>query len=274
MSEHEIWRVTGSAPEIYERALVPAIFAAWAPQVVDLANPRLGDRVLDVACGTGVVARAAAGRVGSTGTVTGVDLNPGMLAVARSVALSGQPPRAPIHWREGNADKLPFPSNAFDVVYCQLGLQFIPNRLAALREMHRMLVVEGRLALMVWGRIQESPGFATLAVSLERHIGPEAVSFIQVPFSLSNPEELAALAHTAGFRDVIVQPQVGMVRFPSIEHFVSNYVAGTPLAGHVSAAGEAARERLVNDARNALGQFVGNGGLAFPITAQLLRARK
>ena len=273
MSKHETWQFAGSAPETYQRALVPAIFAPWVAQVVDLANPRQGDRVLDVACGTGVVARAAASRVGSAGAVTGIDLNPGMLTVAKSVPVSDQPPSAPIHWHEGNADKLPFPSNFFDIVYCQLGLQFFPDRPAALREMHRVLVAGGRLAVMVWGGLQESPGFATLAVLLQRHIGPEAACFMQAPFSLSDPEELAVLARSAGFRDVAVQSRDGTVRFPSIEHFVANYVAGTPLAGYVSAAGEEAREHLLSEAQSALRQFVENGELVFPIAARLLNAR-
>jgi ubiquinone/menaquinone biosynthesis C-methylase UbiE len=272
MSKPWDWQVAGSAPETYQRALVPAIFASWVSQVVDLANPRQGDRVLDVACGTGAVARAAASRVSSTGAVTGFDLNAGMLTVAKSVPVSDQLTTAQIHWQEGDAGKLPFPSNVFDIVYCQHGLQFFPDRPAALREMHRVLVAGGRLALTVWGEIQESPGFATLAVLLRQHIGPEAASFMQAPFSLSDPEELTALAHGAGFRDVAVQSRGGTVRFPSIEHFITNYVAGTPLAGYVSAAGEKAREHLLSESQSSLRQFVENGKLIFPIAAHLLNA--
>ena len=273
MNKHVAWQVSGSAPETYQRALVPAIFAPWASQVVDLANPAQGDRVLDVACGTGVVARAAAIRVGAAGVVTGIDLNGGMLAVAKSVPVSDKPPSAPIRWQEANAGKLPFPSGIFEIVYCQLGLQFFPDRPAALREMHRVLVAGGRLALMVWSGIQESPGFATLAVLLQRHIGPEAASFMQAPFSLSDPEGLAALTHSAGFRDIVVQSKVGTIRFPTIEHFVADYVAATPLAGYVCAAGKEAREHLLSEAQSALRQFIKNGELVFPIAARFLNAR-
>jgi ubiquinone/menaquinone biosynthesis C-methylase UbiE len=103
--------------------------------------------------------------------VAGVDLNPGMLNVARSLKATGEA-AAPIHWHEASADKLPLPDNSFDVAYCQLGLQFFAHRPAALREMHRVLVTEGRLVLMVWRGIHESPGFAALAEILERNIGP------------------------------------------------------------------------------------------------------
>ena len=113
MGQQGQWQVAGSAPEAYERELVPAVFGAWAPILVELARPRPGDRVVDIACGTGIVARIAAARVGSTGAVVGVDLNPGMLSVARSVALQESQAGAPFQWQEANADKLPFPDVPF-----------------------------------------------------------------------------------------------------------------------------------------------------------------
>src|SRR6476620_5853359 len=124
MSQQGQWQGAGSAREVYERELVPVIFGVWAPILVELAQPRPGERVVDVACGTGIVARIAATRVGPTGVVVGVDLNPGMLSVARSVASTDPRSSAPIQWQEASADKMPLPDSSFDVVYCQLGLQF------------------------------------------------------------------------------------------------------------------------------------------------------
>jgi ubiquinone/menaquinone biosynthesis C-methylase UbiE len=158
MSDQVQWQVAGSAPENYERALVPAVFEPWAPQVVALAKPKAGDRVLDVACGTGVVARHAAERVGPSGRIVGLDLNPGMLSVAASVASKVSGNSAAITWREASAVEMPFADASFDVVYCQLGLQFFPDRPKALREMYRVLTPEGRLSLMVWRGIDQSPG--------------------------------------------------------------------------------------------------------------------
>ena len=131
MNQPGQWQVAGSAPEVYERELVPAVFGEWAPIVVGLARPRPGERVVDVACGTGIVARIAAARVGPTGVVVGVDLNPGMLSVARSIILSDSRSAAPVQWQEASADKLPFPVESFDIVYCQLGLQFFADRAGA-----------------------------------------------------------------------------------------------------------------------------------------------
>jgi ubiquinone/menaquinone biosynthesis C-methylase UbiE len=223
--------------------------------------------------GTGIVARIAAARIGPTGTVFGIDLNPGMLSVARSVTVADSRPSAPLHWQEASADKLPFPDESFDVVYCQLGLQFFADRAAALREMRRVLGAEGRLALMVWRGIHESPGFAVLAESLERRVGQAAAAIMRAPFGLSNAEELASVVRAAGFQDVAIQQRVGAVRFASVDRFVLSYVAGSPLAGPVSQANDAARGALITDVRNALAQYITNTELAFPIAAHLLSAR-
>jgi SAM-dependent methyltransferase len=272
MNQGRQWQVTGSAPEVYEHDLVPAVFGAWAPIVVELAKPHPGERVLDVACGTGIVARTVAGRVGPAGAVVAIDLNPGMLSVARSVVLTESRPGASVQLREASAEKLPFPDESFDVVCCQLGLQFFADRAAALREMRRVLGAQGRLALMVWRGIHESPGFDVLAESLERHIGQAAAAIMRAPFALSDADELGSLVRGAGFQNVAIQQRVGAVRFPSVEKFLLSYIAGSPLAGPVSQAGDAAREALIADARNALVQYKTNSELAFPIAAHLLSA--
>ncbi|MET4222047.1 ubiquinone/menaquinone biosynthesis C-methylase UbiE [Bradyrhizobium sp. LB7.2] len=273
MSQQAQWQVVGSAPEVYERELVPAVFGVWAPILVELAQPRPSERILDVACGTGVVARIAATRVGPSGTVVGIDLNPGMLSVARSVVSPDSRSGGQLQWQEASADKLPFRDGSFNVVYCQLGLQFFADRPAALREMRRVLGPEGRLALMVWNGIHESPGFAVLADALQRHVGRAAVAIMRAPFGLSNADELEALVRATGFQDVAIQQRSGTVRFPTVERFVLSYVAGSPLAGPVSQADAAARAALITDVRNALGKFTSNDELAFPIAAHLLCAR-
>jgi ubiquinone/menaquinone biosynthesis C-methylase UbiE len=273
MSQQGQWQVAGSAPEVYERELVPAVFGVWAPILVELAQPRPSERVLDVACGTGVVARIAAKRVGPSGTVVGIDLNPGMLSVARSVVSPDTRFGGQLQWQEASADKLPFPDGSFNVVYCQLGLQFFTDRPAALREMRRILGTEGRLALLVWRGIHESPGFAALADALQRNVGQAAAAIMRAPFGLSNVDELEALVRAAGFQDVAIQQRSGTVRFPTVERFVLSYVAGSPLAGPVSQANDAVRAALITDVSKALDKFTSNDELAFPIAAHLLSAR-
>jgi SAM-dependent methyltransferase len=192
----ERWQVTGSAAEVYERQLVPAIFGPWAPRVLDLAAPAGGERVLDAACGTGVVARLAAERVGPDGQVVGLDLNPGMLAVAAGLPVQG----APTGWVQADAGRLPFQDRSFEVVCCQLGLQYVPDRAATLVEMARVLTPGGRLAAMVWRSIDRSPGFAGLAEALDRHLGPAVGAIMRAPFGLGDEGPCAGWSRGPGSR--------------------------------------------------------------------------
>jgi SAM-dependent methyltransferase len=262
--------VAGSAAQVYERQLVPAIFGPWAPRLVALAAPAAGERVLDAACGTGVVARLAAERVGPGGRVVGLDLNPGMLVVASSVPVSG----APMGWVQASAGRMPFPDRSSEVVCCQLGLQFFPDRSAALAEMARVLVAGGRLAAMVWRSIDHSPGFAVLAEALDRHIGPAAGALMRAPFGLGEEGVLRGLVAGAGFREVELDRQAGVVRFGSARELVVAYGAGSPLAGPIGAAGPAARAGLVAEVQAALDPWQGAAGLAFPIEALLVSGRR
>jgi ubiquinone/menaquinone biosynthesis C-methylase UbiE len=265
VSTEERWQLAGSAADVYEQHLVPAIFGPWAPVVADAAGIRVGERVLDVACGTGVVAREAARRLGAGGSVVGVDNNPGMLAVARSVTIGGPP----VEWRQADAMALPFSDAAFEVVLCQLGLQYFPDRSAALREMRRVLVPGGRVVILVWQSIQHSPGFALLADALERYIGPRAATIMRAPFSLGDGEEVRANMARAGFRDISMSATVGTVRFPSAADFVQYQVAGSPLSAPVAEANEPARHALTEEVRTAIAPYESDEGVAFPIGARL-----
>jgi SAM-dependent methyltransferase len=268
MSE-ERWQVTGSAAEVYQRQLVPAIFGPWAPRVLDLAAPATGERLLDTACGTGVVGRLAADRVGPSGQVVGQDLNPGMLAVASALPAGA----APVAWVQASTGQLPFADGSFEVVACQLGLQYFPDRPAAVAELSRVLAPGGRLAAMVWRSIDHSPGFAALADALDRSIGPDTGATMRAPFALHDEQALADLLTGGGFRDVSVQREGGTVRFPSIQEFVLAQGTGSPLAGPIGAAGPAARAALLADVEAALAPWQGPGELAFPIGALLLSGR-
>ena len=274
MTQQEQWQLDGSAPELYERYLVPAITAVWAADLIERAAPRPAEQVLDVACGTGIVARLAAERVGDHGRVVGLDLNPGMLAVARSL-----PARAgrPVEWREGSVLGMPFPDAAFDLVLCQLGLQFFPDRPLALREMRRVLAPGGRLALSVFGPIEHNPATHALAEALDRHLGPQASAVKRSEHTLADADELRALADRAGFRDVTVNTTTRRVRFPSPREYVRIQLAATPLAGLVSGMEGRQRtalvENLVTDLAVSLRLYVGEGGLVFPQECHVLLAR-
>jgi len=213
MSEQERWQLGGTSPEVYERHLVPGIFEPWAPLLIEQAALNPGQRVLDLACGTGVVGRLAAPHLGVTGEVVGFDLNPGMLAVARSLP---PPQGATVEWREGDAGSLPFAEALFDVAFCQLGLQYFPDRSQAVREIYRVLKSSGRVVALVWRALVHSPGFAALAGALERHVSPAARAVMQAPFVFGDStEELRALFLEAGFHTVRIRSDVQMVSHQS-----------------------------------------------------------
>lgn len=265
------WQVAGSAPENYERYLVPAIFGPWAADLIRLAAPQPNERILDVACGTGIAARLSAEYVGPGGRIVGLDINPGMVATARLLAAAS---RVACEWLEGSAVAMPLPDAEFDVVLCQQGLQFFPDRLAALREMRRVLVPGGRVALSVWHAIQYSPGFAVLAEALERYISADAARTMRMPFSLPEVEEVRGLFVAAGFRDVMIRPAARDLQFPSPEEFVRRYVSGSPLAALFAQATEDARNALLDDVDKRLRGYASNEGVSFPIEAHLVAARR
>jgi ubiquinone/menaquinone biosynthesis C-methylase UbiE len=213
-------QVTRSASEIYEEFFVPALFRQWAPIVADAAQVKAGQRVLDVACGTGILAREAAGRGAA---VSGLDRNEGMLAMARRMAPS-------IAWKPGRAEQLPFADGSYDAVVSQFGLMFFDDRAEAVREMRRVLKPGGRLAVAVWDRLDSSPGYAAMAALLERLFGPRIAGELYAPFALGDPAALRALLADAGFADAEVATHAGTARFPSIEAWVRTDVKGWTLA--------------------------------------------
>jgi SAM-dependent methyltransferase len=195
-----------------------------------------------------------------------------MLANARTAAVREN---LVIEWREGSAVDLPLADAAFDVVFCQQGLQFFPDRAKALSEMHRVLAPGGRLVLSVWREIEQSPGFAILAEVLTRHIGSEAGTLMTSgPFGLSDPEQLRDLIAGAGFADITINSAVKPLRFLSPAEFVLRYTAGSALAGPVAAVTDQARSALLAEVETGLRSYVDDRGLAFPIASSLAVARK
>jgi SAM-dependent methyltransferase len=187
------------------------------------------------------VARVAAERAGAEGSVAGVDINPGMLAVARSTLAGG----APVSWHEAAADALPFPDGAFDLVLCQLGLQFFPDRPGALREMRRVLAPSGRTLVLVPGPAPEI--FAILEEALDAHFTPEVAAFVRVVFSLHEPDELRGLMAGAGFRRFDARAHGKTLQLPSPEEFLWQYVSSTPLATAVAGLDDHARTVVTQD---------------------------
>lgn len=207
------------AAQAYEAMFVTALFGEWAPRLAAASGIRPGHRVLDVACGTGVLARAVQSLTGPTGYVAGLDPNPGMLAVARDLAET-------VDWRQGVAESIPFPESTFDAVVSQFGLMFFGDRRRALREMLRVLAADGRLGVAVWDSLAAMPAYADEAALLERLAGDQAANAIRAPFVLGDREQLAEMFRQAGAASVAVTTHEGVARFPSIRTMIEADLRG------------------------------------------------
>jgi SAM-dependent methyltransferase len=258
----------GPAPENYERYFVPAIGLPLATELVEEARLSPGEGVLDVACGTGVVARLAAERVGAAGHVTGLDVNAGMLAVARSVSSP-----VAIEWLEGAAEDTRLAAAAYDAALCQMGLQFFADRGAALAELHRLLVPGGRLVANVPG--PTPPVFQVLQRGIGDHVSSEIAKFISVVFSVDDARELEELVAGAGFSEVSVRRGARVLRLPPPQDFLWQYVWSTPLAEAVGRLGEQEREALARGVVAGWDRFTQDGALILeldPLTVTAKRA--
>jgi ubiquinone/menaquinone biosynthesis C-methylase UbiE len=234
--------------------------------------------VLDVACGTGALTVAAADRVAAgdsagdsaggaaRGAVLGLDANPEMLAVARRK-------RPDVEWHEGRAESLPFPDASFDAVVSQFGLMFFNDRVAALREMHRVLRPGGRLAVAVCDALERSPGYAALAALLDRLFGERVGDSFRAPFALGDAAALRAMCEEAGIAEARVARREGTVRFASVDALVSTERACVWTLGGLL--DDAQFERLLIEARSVFRPFVDAAGkVAFSMPALLITADK
>jgi ubiquinone/menaquinone biosynthesis C-methylase UbiE len=248
--------------ELYERVLVPTIFAPWAHELIERARP-IGpsDRILDLGCGTGIVARLLRERLGGAGRITGVDASPDMLAVARVHAPE-------LDWREGNAMALPFADASFELVVCQQMLQFVPDRAAAAREIRRVLAPGGRLIAATWRARHEQPLFETLGVIAERHLGPA----VDKRFALGDDAELAALLAGAGLTDVRVEIVTRTERHPDFPFRRSALAAGHDVSALSDTEREARLVALEVESAAATQRFVVDGTITVPSRSNLATA--
>ena len=265
MGDHDGWQVSSNAAEVYEQYWVPAMLAQWAPRLVDVVEVAGRDRVLDVACGTGLVARHAASRLDSEGVVVGVDINVGMLEVARRLAPE-------LDWRVGDAMGLPFDDGDFDVVLCQFALMYFADRVAALREMHRVLQSGGRVGAVVWASFERATGYVILAQAVQELAGEAAAALLRGPHELGKEDLLVGLLHSAGFNDVRAELGSGTQTHPSVERFVTMEVKGTPLEAHVD---DTMLDAVIDAISDQLKSFeTRDGALILPMDAVIVTARK
>jgi SAM-dependent methyltransferase len=253
------------AAERYEAAFVPGFFAQWAPVLCDAAGIAPGQVVLDVACGTGVVARAAADRVGATGRVVGLDLNEAMLTVARRL-------RPGLEWRQGPAEALPFDDEAFDAALSQMALMFFSDRSAAIREMARVVRPGGTVAVLVPGELRAQAAFRPFVDLAAQHAGPDALALLTTYFACGDLDALAGPFDAAGLEVTVRRTVAGVYRAPSVDDFVTTEVESTPLVDRIT---DDVYRRIREGAHDALRPFTtADGRVEAPFESNLVAATR
>jgi SAM-dependent methyltransferase len=260
----ETFQVAVEQAEIYEAKFVPALFAQWASPLLDAAGVDPGQSVLDVACGTGVLARTAADRVGSTGTVVGVDLNDGMLSVARRL-------RPDLEWRQGDVADLPFADGTFDAVLCQSALMFFRDATEALREMGRVCKPGGVVGVQVYGSLDAQPAYGPWVEIVARHAGPEAISLVSAYWVHGDLAALRSRFESAGLAVTGTRTDLGIARWGSIDEMVQVEVESTPLIERIS---DEVYRNIRKESREVLGRFRTDTGAEVPIQGHIVIARK
>jgi SAM-dependent methyltransferase len=269
MSSVSYRHLTGTSAENYERYFVPAIATPVSVELLRAADLQSGERVVDVACGTGLIARLAAEQVGPTGAVAAVDVAPDMIEVARSVHPSGVPP---IDWHVGDAASLPFPDESHGAVLCQMGLMFMEDRAAAVAEMGRVLSSGGRVVVNTPGSIQ--PVFEIMERAIVEHISADLGGFVHAVFSMHDPGVVAALLADAGLTDVTAAVAPATLELPPPAEFLWQYISLTPMAGFVAQAPKPARVAMERQVVEGWQPYVAGGGVRVAQPMVIARAVK
>jgi len=251
----------------YENLFVPSLFEPWTGHLVEGANVREGSQVLDIACGTGVLARLALSRTGPGGRVVGVDPAPGMLAVANEI-------EPDIDWKLCAAEALDLDNESFDCVLSQFGMMFFQDRLKSADEMFRVLKPGGSLAIAVWNSVEQNPAYADIIAVLQEQIGTAAADALRLPFNLGNPDEVTGVLEKSGFADIKVDTKAESARFPRSRHMVEAELRGwLPLFDIFL--NDAQINDILIESDKTLSKYANSSGEAiFPTSAHIITARK
>jgi SAM-dependent methyltransferase len=257
-----------TAAEAYERHLVPGMFLRWTHVALEYAAPEPGESVLDVACGTGIGARLAASAVGPTSRIVGVDIEPGVIELARRVAQGVLPS---IEWHCGNALHMPFDADTFDLCLCLQGLQFLPDRLAGFAEIRRVLKPSGRLVATIWGPLESNKGHHVVVQALERQ--NVDASAAKRACSFADTHDIRQTAATAGFANIELHTQDSVSQFESIQSFLDGMTRGSPSTRHaVAQLSNEGRRRFDEQVRQMMEPHIVDGVLAYPMRSHILSA--
>lgn len=265
--DHNVSKELVEAGRGYESLFVPALFETWTRHLVNGAGIEPGSHVLDVACGTGVLARAALARAGAEGRVVGADPAPGMLVVANEIEPG-------IDWVLCSAEALEVDDGAFDSVVSQFGVMFFEDRQQSANEMLRVMKPGGSLAIAAWRSVEHNPAYADIISVLEEQVGTAAADALRLPFSLGDAGEVTAVLEKAGFRDISVEARTETATFPSSRQMVEAELRGWLPLFDIFLSEDEIEEVLASSDRT-LSKYAGPSGEAiFPTSAHIFTARK
>ena len=265
--DHDVSKDLIDAGRGYEALFVPALFDVWTKHLVEGAGVGQGSHVLDVACGTGVLARNALARVGANGRVVGADPAPGMLAAAKELEPA-------IDWVLCSAEALDVDDETFDCVISQFGMMFFEDRKKSAKEMFRALKPGGSLAIAVWRSVEHNPAYADIISVLEKHVGTAAADALRLPYSLGNSDEVTETLKSGGFGEITVEAKTETAKFPSSRQMVEAELRGWLPLFDIFLSKDEINEVLI-ESDNTLGKYAGPAGEAvFPMSAHVFTAQK
>ncbi|MGI9622224.1 MAG: class I SAM-dependent methyltransferase [Acidimicrobiales bacterium] len=254
--------VRNSSATAYDERLVPWYFQHWANRMVELADLEPSGQIVDLACGSGMITRALLPSLGPAGTIAGIDLNPGMLAHAQSTIDDAR-----VSWHEADASSLPLDDASVDVLCCHQGLQFFPDRGAAIDEVHRILRPGGRIVVAVWGHLDGNPEVVAMSHAIGEFLGDDLGRAMTGPCGFPVPEELQQLLGDHGFVDTRVESVSEIARHPDVRDAMDGQFDALPISGSIEALGPARRTELLDRICEVLEPYVDeNDALAIPAT--------
>lgn len=271
MNSDNGWQLNNDGPEAYEKYIVPAFSGSWARDIVSRAQLRKGNRVLDVGCGSGIVARYAYIELGERSCVAGIDTNKGMLKKACEIA---HPKISSIKWILAHINKIPFKDDIFDVIFCQQCLQFLPDRHRSLAEIRRVLAGRGSIYFSVWRSIDNFPFYTALYKALETYVNKEAASILMSAFTLGDSQKLRELFKDTGFTNIDITLVIKNMCFSPFDEFLIGGIAASPFSNDIFALSEKKRDEMFQMIRDSLSYYIHNRGFAAPMECYVISAQK
>ena len=258
----------GSVPALYDRLLVPLIFAPYAADLAGRLKRLAPATILETAAGTGAVTRAMRAALPDA-AITATDLLPPMLAQAQTRPPDGKP----VIWQQADALALPFADGSFDCVVCQFGVMFFPDRVKGLREARRVLTRQGHFLFDVWDRIEENHFVAVISDALKAIYGDKAPDFMaRVPHGYHDSARIDSDVRAAGFTSVQTTAVSHTARAASAEVVASAYCQGTPLRGEIEQRGTPGLTEVTDIVAGALAKTFGQGPVEGQIRAYVIEA--